>query len=44
MIKLSMKFDLSIGKILLGFTGMSVVVCAYKFYSSNKNKENTLRL
>ena len=39
-----MKFDLSIGKILLGFSGMSVAVFAYKFYSSNKNEEDTSSL
>ena len=35
MIKLSIKFDLSLGKILLCFAGASVAVCAYKFCSSN---------
>ena len=39
MIKLSIKFDLSLGKILLGFAGVSVAVCAYKFCSSNNNEE-----
>ena len=34
-----MKFDLSLGKILLGFAGISVAACAYKFYSLKKNKE-----
>ena len=41
MIKLSMKFDLSLGKILLGFAGISVSVCAYKFYSAKKNEKVT---
>ena len=41
MIKLSIKFDLSLGKILLGFAGVSVAVCAYKFYSSNNNEAVT---
>ena len=39
MIKLSIKFDLSLGKILLGFAGVSVAVCAYKFCSSKNNEE-----
>ena len=33
-----MKIDLSLGKILLGFAGVSVAVCAYNFYSSNNNE------
>ena len=37
MIKLSVKFDLSLGNILLGFAGISVAACAYKFYSPKKN-------
>ena len=37
--ELSMEFDLSLGKILLGFAGVSVAVCAYKFHSSNNNEE-----
>ena len=41
MIKLSMKIDLSLGKILLGFAGISVVVCAYKFYSLKQNEKVT---
>ena len=39
MIKLSIKFDLSLGKILLCFAGASVAVCAYKFCSSKNNEE-----
>ena len=35
----SMKFGSVLGKVLLGFAGISIAVCAYKFYSSNKNKE-----
>ena len=41
MIKLSLKIDLSLGKILLGFAGISVSVCAYKLYSTKENKEVT---
>lgn len=41
MIKLSMKFNLSLGKILLGFAGISIVVCTYKFYALKKNEEDT---
>ena len=36
-----MKFNLSLGKILLGFAGMSLAVCAYKFYSAKDNEEDT---
>ena len=39
MMELSMEFDLSLGKMLLGFAGVSVAVCAYKFHSSNNNEE-----
>ena len=35
----SVKFGSVLGKFLLGFAGISVAVCAYKFYSSNKNKD-----
>ena len=34
----SMNFGLVLGKVLLGLAGMSVAVCAYKLYSSNKDK------
>ena len=34
-----MNFGSCFGKVLLGFAGVSVAVCAYKFYSSNKNKK-----
>ena len=40
MIKLSIKIDLSLGRILLGFAGISVSVCAHKFYYSKKNEED----
>ena len=40
MIKLSMKLDLSFGKILLGFAGISVAVCAYKFYIAKDIEES----
>ena len=36
-----MNFDLSLGKMLLGFAGISVAVCAYKFYFSNNNEAVT---
>ena len=40
MIKLSLKFDMSMGKILLGFAGISLVVCAYKLYSTKEKEES----
>ena len=39
MIKLSMKIDLSLGKILLGVAGISVAVYAYKIFSPDENEE-----
>ena len=41
MIKLSIKFDLRLGKILLGFAGISAAVFAYEFYSAMENEEVT---
>ena len=35
-----MKFDLSLGKILLGFVEISVSVCAYRIYYSKKNEKS----
>ena len=35
-----MKYDLSLGQILLGFVGISVSVCAYRIYYSKKNEKS----
>ena len=40
MIKLSIKFDLSLGKLQLGFAGIFVAVCTYKFYSTKQYEES----
>ena len=37
--KLSMKLDVSLGKILLGVAGLSVAVCAYKYCSTKKDEQ-----
>ena len=39
--KLSLKLDVSLGNILLGVAGCSVAVCAYKFYSTEKDEQIT---
>ena len=41
MFKLSIKLDVSLGKILLGISGCSVAVCAYKFYFATKDEQTT---
>ena len=41
MIKLSLKLEVSLGKILLGVAGFSAAICAYKLYSTKKSKKNT---
>ena len=39
MIKVSLKLDVSMSKIVFGFAGLSVAVCFFHYFSKNKNKQ-----